>query len=264
MERHGRINSSLATPPGIPASEIDSSATYTLIVSSNYCSSTPDSIVVSIQEPPATPAISGDAQGCEGGTIVLHATPGAENYDWITPTSSVIATTDSTLTVANAGMNSEGNWYVIAYINGCPSDTSAAFAVIIDTSISIQIITDERVCEGSNIFLSVQPAVTGIYMWNGPGGFSSTDPTPVTQAVTGVYTVQVLSGTGCQAEDDVNVLVDALPMIDSLVTDADSCVDGTSAITVWALSHPPFNASYEYHWEGNSTFQCTRFFHRVF
>lgn len=250
----GGFTSSLLTPPGIPASEIDSSATYTLMVASKYCSSAPDSIIVNVQETPATPTISGDAQGCEGGTLVLNATSGADNYDWISPSSIIINTLDSTLTLSTVDMSSEGSWQVIAYINGCPSDTSDAFAVVIDTALSIQIITDERVCEGTNIMLSVQPVIAGIYAWSGPGGFSSTDPSPVTQAVTGVYHVEVFSGTGCQAQDDVNVIVDELPVIDSLATDADSCVNGSTPVQVWAVSQPPFQSGYVYQWEGNASF----------
>jgi len=250
----GGYTSSLPMPPGIAASDIDSTATYTLIVSSKYCSSIPDSLSVEIQDTPATPSINGDSQACEGGIIVLNASPGADNFDWITPTSTVIATVDSTLTVANADTNSAGNWYVLSYINGCPSDTSAAFVVDIDTAISIQIVTTEKVCEGDSITLTVEPASTGTYTWSGPGGFSSNDPSPITLAQSGVYTVQLVTATGCDATDDVNVQVDFLPVIDSLVTDADSCVNGVSPVQVWAISNPSFNPAYEYHWEGNAGF----------
>jgi len=250
----GGYSSSAATPPGIPASDIDSSGTFTLSVSSQYCSSVLDSLFVQVQQPPATPSITGDAQACEGGTIILNATSGADNYDWITPSSTVIADNDSTLTIANVAMNSSGDWYVIAYINGCPSDTSAAFAVHVDTAISIQIITTERVCEGENITLTVEPASTGTFTWSGPGGFTSDEVSPTTLAQSGVYSVQVTTLTGCDAADDVNVLVDVLTVIDSLMTDADSCADGTSSVHIWAISHPPFNAGFEYHWEGIGSF----------
>jgi gliding motility-associated-like protein len=250
----GGYTSSAATPPGIPASDIDSSGTYTLLVSSQYCSSVLDSIFIQVQQPPATPSITGDAQACEGGTITLHATPGADHYDWITPASTVIASTDPTLAVANVAMNSAGNWQVISYIHGCPSDTSAAFAVQIDTAISIQIITTERVCEGENITLTVSPASTGTFTWNGPGGFTSNEIAPTTLAQSGVYAVQLVTTTGCEASDVVDVLVDALPVIDSLVTDADSCADGTSSIHIWAITHPLYNTGFEYHWEGSGSF----------
>ncbi|HJW30509.1 MAG TPA: hypothetical protein VJ508_14855, partial [Saprospiraceae bacterium] len=74
-----------ATPPGIPATDIDSPAWYYLIVSSPLCTSKPDSIQVSVQPSPATPSITGDAQACEGGTITLNASAGGENYIWINP-----------------------------------------------------------------------------------------------------------------------------------------------------------------------------------
>ncbi len=250
----GGYTSSLPMPPGIAASEIDSAGLYTLTISSSYCSSSPDSLYIQVQNLPATPVITGDAQACEGGSISLHATPGADNYDWISPSSMVISTTDSTLVVTNLAMNSEGNWQVIAYINGCPSDTAAAFAVEVDTAIDVQIVTTERVCEGDSISLSVEPASAGTYAWNGPGGFSSSESTPTTLAHSGMYTLQLSTSTGCDATDTVNVLVDVIPLIDSLLTDADSCANAGSSLQVWAITQPPFNTGFEYHWEGNAGF----------
>lgn len=53
-------------PPGIPVTGIDSGAVFILTASSQFCTSTPDSLIVNIQSPPDAPVISGDSLSCEG------------------------------------------------------------------------------------------------------------------------------------------------------------------------------------------------------
>ncbi len=242
------------TPPAIAASEIDSFAIYSLTVSSNLCSSEPDSVQVNVQLPPVTPSISGDAQACEGGTITILTMGGADQYDWIDPALIVTTTTDSFLTINAVSMSQSGNWFVIAYNNGCPSDTSEAFVVSVDTAISVEILTTPVVCEGDSITLSISPMSQGMFTWSGPGGFSDSTESPTTLAMNGTYHVAVTTLTGCDAMADITITVDALPVIDTLITDAESCVDGSGSVTIYAITLPASNASFEYHWEGSSPF----------
>src|SRR4030095_17161329 len=51
-------------PPGIPVSGIDSGAVFILTASSQFCTSTPDSLIVNIQYPPDAPVILGDSLSC--------------------------------------------------------------------------------------------------------------------------------------------------------------------------------------------------------
>jgi gliding motility-associated-like protein len=242
------------SPPGIPANELDSSAVFFLTVSNAYCSSLPDSLEVNVQLPPPTPMITGDTIVCEGGTFVLSTQSSHQSYEWLDPLGNSIITVDDSLMISPAVMDQSGGWRVIAFENGCPSDTSDAFIVQVDTAIQIEIVAPSQVCQGDSITLSIIPSVMGDYVWSGPAGFVSNQLSPTTLAVTGTYHASVLTTTGCAAEDSLQVSVDVLPEIFSLMTDADSCVNGMSAITIWAETQPPFNGAFAYVWEGPSVF----------
>ncbi len=243
-----------ATPPGIPASEIDTSATYTLTVSNAFCSSRADSLFVLIQPPLPLPMITGDTFACEGGTIVLTTMSSHSSYEWIDPLGNSIITDTDSLSVAPVGMDQSGDWKVIAYENGCASDTSAAFTIIIDTAIQILIEPVPVVCEGDSITLSFSPVISGDYFWSGPDAFSSMDLSPTLLAQTGTYSVSLMSDTGCNAVDSTDIMVDDLPVITSLVSDATDCVNGIDAVTIWAITQPDFSPDYMYDWNGPSDF----------
>ncbi len=242
-------------PPGIAASDIDSSAVYFLTVSNAYCSSLPDSLEVFAQVSPATPVIAGDTLACEGGMFLLTAQSSLENFEWIDPQGNSIISDNDTLVIVDADMSHSGGWVVIAFENGCPSDTSDAFLVSIDTAIQIEIVTTPQVCEGDSIMLSINPFLAGDYIWSGPGGFTSAESTPTTVAVAGRYYASLTTATGCTAQDSTDVSVDLLPEITFLVTDADNCVTGTEAITILAETQPGFSGSFMYNWEGPAGFE---------
>ena len=156
--------------------------------------------------------------------------------------------------ISSALPEHSGGWQVIAFQNGCASDTSAAFFVEITTAIQVEIVTEQQVCEGDSITLSTNPTIAGDYTWTGPNGFVSNEVSPTTLAIQGTYYTSVMTATGCAAEDSIEVIVDVLPIILSLMTDADSCANGTDAVTIWVVTQPPFSGGYVYNWEGTSDF----------
>jgi gliding motility-associated-like protein len=250
----GGYSSAEPTPEGIPATVIDSNATFTLVVSNQYCVSEPDSVFIAVQPTPATPVIAGDEQACEGGTIQLTASPDADNFIWIDPNGNTIPSNNDTLHIVNADTTSSGAWQVIAFVNGCPSDTSDAFTVVIDTAITVSIITDVEVCEGDSINLDILPALSGDFSWSGPGGFTSDEISPTVLAEEGIYSVSITTNTGCAATADIAVTVDELPVILDLSTDADTCANGEGSITIWAATSPEFSNELIYNWSGPQSF----------
>src|SRR4030095_4304798 len=241
-------------PPGIPVSGIDSGAVFILTASSQFCISTPDSLIVNIQSPPDAPVISGDSLSCEGGMFLLIANSSADQFEWIDPVSNSTVTNTDSLLITSADQVHSGSWHVIAFENGCPSDTSVAFIVKIDTSINIEIIAIDHVCEGDSIQFNVIPENDGTYSWTGPNGFTSNAESPLVLAEEGIYIVSVLTTTGCESEDSIMVQVDVLPVIISLDTDAGFCADSTTTIHITAEIDPDDQGTYIYQWEGPSGF----------
>src|SRR5690606_31433222 len=120
---------------GIPASEIDSVATFVLTVSNALCTSDPDSVTITVQPTPPTPVIQGDTLACEGGQFSLFTTVSADQFQWIGPSGQVLTTDTGALMVSPAMFAQAGLWRVLAIANGCPGDTSAGFEVAIDSGI---------------------------------------------------------------------------------------------------------------------------------
>ena len=209
-----------------------------------------------IQQIPAQPVIAGDTFACEGGQILLTTLADYGDYEWIDPSGNTYSINTDTLVVDPVGMDQSGEWIVIAFENGCASDTSEAFSVSIDTAIQIVIDPVPVVCEGDSITLSFAPLITGNYFWSGPEGFSSTESSPMTMAVSGQYTVSLMSDTGCNAMDSTDVMVDVLPVINSLQTDSGDCVSGIDPITIWAETQPGFSDQYEFDWNGPGAFMA--------
>ena len=250
----GGFSSNDPEPPGIPVIEIDSPAVYYLIVSNQFCNSLIDSIEILIQETPATPVIDGDSLACEGGNFLLNASTPGDEYLWVDPLENTFLTTENTLTISPAETNHGGPWHVIAFMNGCQSDTSDAFTVRVDSAIDVQIIAPAIACEGESITLSVSPSVTGTFAWSGPGGFASDEASPVTVALAGIYTVFVQTETGCEAMDSASIEVNVLPVVTGLFHDAGSCVDGTTDVHLWAETEPVSDGSYVFQWTGPAGF----------
>jgi len=244
----------IPNPPGIPVSDIDSGAVFILTASNQFCTSEPDTLEVIIQPPPSTPIITGDTITCVGGMFLLIANSSADQFEWIGPSTNTILTNNNSLLIVLADQTHSGEWHVIAKENGCPSDTSEAYNVLIDAINEIQIIGPNQVCEGDSILLMVIPANEGIYSWTGPNGFTSDSISPNVLAEEGVYTVSVLTTAGCEAEDSLMVQVDIIPVITSLITDADTCVNGSGTIHVSAELDPADTGMYVYQWEGPSNF----------
>lgn len=246
--------SDTATPPGIPADSLLTGDLFVLTAATAYCVSVPDSLLVPLQLPPATPVIEGDSLACEEGSFFLSTTTSYGTYTWIDPSGQTFDTASDSLLVSPATMSQTGNWFVIAFDNGCPSDTSAAFEVRVDTAIQIDIIAPTVACENDTITLSVNPSLDGIYAWSGPGGFTSFESSPKTNALAGTYSVFVTTPNGCEAEDETEIEVDLRPDITALQTDADTCVNGLDPVRIWAETTPGYANQYVYSWDGPAGF----------
>ncbi len=79
------------------------------------------------------------------------------------------------------------------------------------------IITDAttNLCEGESIELNASGGIS--YLWTGPNGFTSTDPniiiTNATSGLSGQYSVEVVSGSGCDDTRTFDILVSTTPSI---------------------------------------------------
>lgn len=111
---------------------------------------------------------------------------------------------------------------VITFTTGCSTYTIDQVVTIGSSSITP---TSNTPCEGASLILNTTAGAT--YTWTGPGGYTSNvqSPTlsPITATNAGVYSVTVVTSSGCIATGTINVSVNALPTVTMPATQTISC-----------------------------------------
>lgn len=160
-------------------------------------------------------SVTQDDDICEGDNIQISAS-GADGYTWDNGLSSVGSHTVSpneTTTYNVIGENS----------NGC-TDTSSVTITVYEVPV-VDAGSDQEVCAGEEVTLSAQTNL-GSVSWN--QGVS--DGTPFTPNETETYTVTA-NNNGCTDTDELEVIVNDLPVVDA-GDDRTFCIyDGVSTLS---------------------------------
>lgn len=175
---------------------------YSVTVSNaNGCSSTSGTVAVTMNPKPApTITASGPTTFCEGGSVVLTASPGY-SYLWMNG-----ATTQS-ITATQTG----NNWVTVTNESGC-STTSAATLVVVNPlpGSAVTASGPTTFCEGGSVVLT---AATGSsYLWSNG---ATTKSITVTQS--GSYSVTVTAAGSC-ATTSAPTVVTVNPMPEATIT----------------------------------------------
>ncbi len=195
--------------------------------------------------------------------FVLHTNPGI-NISNILAQNSVPEFTFNSATMAY------GTTYYISAVVGNDNgaggvdfndpcmDVSPGTPVIFNASPIIVSILNSTVCPGEPI--SIFPWVQGgtapyIYLWTGPGGWTSTEPSPVLPQVEGNYTVVVTDVNGCSFTAEF-ILEIPEPVVCDIQVDGElSCANPeVSIILNCSGGEPP----YSYTWQGSPNFIITQ------
>ncbi|MBL4705338.1 MAG: T9SS type A sorting domain-containing protein, partial [Flavobacteriales bacterium] len=130
--------------------------------------------------------------------------------------------------------------------NGCQN--TANVDVIVSALPSVGAGANQIVCEGDLITLSGSGASS--YSWS--GGVADGTPFTATGSGSTTYTVTGTDGAGCVNTDDVDVMVNALPLIDTEVpADATTCIATDGAITITVSGG---SGTYTYSIDGGVTY----------
>jgi len=187
------------------------SAVYTVTgTDANGCTDT-DDVAVTVNPGPAVSA-GNDITVCAGQQVTLSGS-GASSYSWdngVTNGTAFTATATTTYTVTGT----DGN--------GCSGTDQVTVTVHQLPAVSAG--NDIAVCTGSSVTLSGSGAAS--YSWT--GGVS--DGVSFTPALTATYTVTGTDGNGCVNTDDVQVTVNALPVVNA-GSDATICAGQTLTLS---------------------------------
>lgn len=167
----GGFFSILANPTIANTTPANAGWYYVMATGTNSCTRTDSVLVVIGTVTPTTPTADGPSPICSGTTLNLTATnsTGGSVYSWTGPGGWTANTQNPSR--ANIQLVDEGNYVVMAILNGCQSATSSVFIDVVQSltpTITITPNPDDTVCFGTNIeFTSVitDGGTSPIYQW---------------------------------------------------------------------------------------------------
>jgi len=180
--------------------------TYTVTVTNAAgCTHTASTSVSTIALPTAT--VTGSTSICAGTILSLTASSGV-SYAWSGPNS--FTGTGSVISITNASPVNSGT-YVVTVTNAAGCQKTASRTVTVNPTPAATAGSNSPVCLGSTINLTSSGGTS--YLWNGPGGYSSSAQNPVRSGATalmaGTYTVTVTGAGGCTATASTVVVVNS-------------------------------------------------------
>lgn len=198
--------------------------TYTLIVTSNNCSSAPATVAVQVDTPPtATPSNNGPL--CVGQTLNLQAVavPGG-SYSWSGPG---FNSTSQNPSIVNVTAANAGTYSLTITLGTCTSTTQTTNVVVNPIPVATITPSSATICAGQNVLLTAGGSTSNNYTWsaNGgsPGTLSSTSGSTVTATPNSTITIDVVAtDNGCSSTASSTITVNPIPTMNP-ITDIQVC-----------------------------------------
>ena len=212
------------------------SAIVTLPASGCVSAMSADAGVVIVGNSPASVIVSGNTVICDGGVTTLYANvvpAQPATYQWFMNNVPMIDATNNNITVGNAG-----SYKVIAYFNGCSTESDAVVVTVEETPQLEITAVETTFCAGGSTVITAE--ATGWnngnvnYNWSNDyqGSVYTFNP-----AEAGTYTFYVTASqatSGCVAVDSIVINVNELPETPEVAVDNAVVCDGgqvTLAVT---------------------------------
>lgn len=225
---------STATTAANPYSVTTSGTYYVRAQDAGGCWSAPDSIIMTILPPPASPNIAANNPACISQTLSLSATGTGTSYIWAGPNGFTSA--DSVASISNVNIFHAGVYSVNAIALGCTSTVAATINIVVNPMPAGPTPSSNGpVCENGllNLFATVVPGAT--YYWSGPGGFNATTQNatvnPVLLTNAGIYSVvSIINGCSSQVAP-ITVVVNPIPAAPVLSSNTPVCSGGNLSLS---------------------------------
>jgi hypothetical protein len=197
--------STLQNPVRTGVTYIDS-GDYYVIAKLNGCSSKSDTVHTSIKVLTPNPGAISNSPVCPGTNIVFTSnTINNATYSWTGPN---FSSTLQNPVIPGASIQSAGNYYVTATVNGCISDTQTLNVVIAILAATPKAGNDGPVCPGKTLQLTSNTIPNASYEWKGPN-FTSANQNPTIPNVTtdnaGTYYLYSIVN-GCKSLPDSTIV----------------------------------------------------------
>ncbi len=223
------------------------SGMYSVIVTSNGCSTTSALVQVTANAAPTATITAGGATSfCSGGSVVLSANTGTGlTYQWRRDGVSISGATGSSYSASTAGA------YTVQVTSGSCSTTSASTTVAIGTapSATITAVGSTTICSNGSVTLNANTGTGLTYQWK-RNGTNITGATAASYAASlaGSYTVAVTSNGCSTTSSGLSVTVNAAPTATITAGGSTSFCSGSSVVL-----NASTGTGYTYQWARNGT-----------
>lgn len=131
-------------PPAIEAITVLGDGNYSLVVTSNGCSSEPFVLPVTVHQLPSVPGLGSNSPLCEGDALLLSTSAEAEGYEWTLPGGATELTNSGSLMIQDTDAGDAGDYALSVFDGTCWSLASDAEAVQVD------VIPNEQAAAGND------------------------------------------------------------------------------------------------------------------
>lgn len=227
------FNSS-AQNPQINSTVPANAGVYSLVVTTNSCTSDAGTVNVTITPRPAAPVISSNSPVCVGEDIQLESnTIVGATYIWTGPNGFTSNQEDPLIVGSNP--NHAGTYSMYVVVGSCESLPSSLNVTVKPIPATPNPSSNSPVCETGTINLNTATVTGATYSWSGPNGFTSALKNPTISNVTavndGFYSVNI-TVNGCTSLDgSVNVSVKPKPGTPAPNSNSPVCETGTLSLT---------------------------------
>jgi hypothetical protein len=183
--------------------------TYQVKATLGACSSPFAETQVTILAAPTSVQITNNSPVCSGENLQLNATYDSNwAYQWRGPNGFIH--NESSVTIANASIRNNGIYTLVVTNGSCSSGALVSEVVVRNSPIAPRISQNGPLCAGQALQLYASGSPGASYLWQGPGGFSSTEQNPIiNNPAAGIYSlVAVLDGCSSLSTTE-NVIINA-------------------------------------------------------
>jgi len=215
----GNLISTLENPI-IPGANPSNDGAYRVVIRGLTGCVAEGIVNVAIGDIPSAPVLEAPLRVCIGEGATLTSTSsyaGDVSYEWFrgqpgagTPVGS---SNTATFTAAFADGEISGDFYAIAFVNGCASPPSNVVTVG-STEQPVAFVSEDTLmaCEFTSATLRAEPQANVEYVWTGPNGFTATgrevELTNLALEDTGEYYLRTVRSEGCfSLQDTVEVII---------------------------------------------------------
>ncbi|RMG86445.1 MAG: hypothetical protein D6714_04235, partial [Bacteroidetes bacterium] len=189
----------------LPAPLISEGGTYALTVTAANGCTAQTSVFIASDFAEPTISVEADSLTCANPSLSFSPTtnPPDVAFFWVGPNN--FESNDP-----NPVISMPGDYFVtVTAPNGC-TNVAAVEITSNQNPPDFTLFPDTLTCTKASLTLSVNTNLAGgIYEWQGPGGFMSSEPNPVISAG-GLYTLTLTDANGCQKTDAVFIATDTL------------------------------------------------------